>query len=164
MTIIDFEQTAKGAQKGGLGLILRLRRGKECASKARVTDDWLMAAVEKRLREQLAELQVEINERDEFETYLRRGEFGFLGFDFRRMRSRRGVWRVKCHAKVNKLQPPCCGSSKTCSAATSDAAGFEVLPKRWIFERTFAWISVTVAWLPTSNATQRPLLHSSASP
>ena len=23
----------------------------------------------------------------------------------------------------------------------SDAAGFEVLPKRWIIERTFAWIS-----------------------
>ena len=23
----------------------------------------------------------------------------------------------------------------------SDAAGFEVLPKRWIVERTFAWIS-----------------------
>ena len=40
----------------------------------------------------------------------------------------------------------------------SDAAGFEVLPKRWIVERSFAWISAT------SNATQRPSLHSSASP
>ena len=45
----------------------------------------------------------------------------------------------------------------------SDAAGFEVLPKRWIVERTLAWISRNVAWLATSNATQRPLLHSSDS-
>ena len=34
----------------------------------------------------------------------------------------------------------------------SDAAGFEVLPKRWIVERTLAWISRNVAWLATSNA------------
>ncbi len=36
VAIID-SQTAKGAEKGGLDLILRLRRGQECASKARVT-------------------------------------------------------------------------------------------------------------------------------
>ena len=31
--------------------------------------------------------------------------------------------------------------SRTMAARFSDAAGFEVLPKRWIVERTFAWIS-----------------------
>ena len=36
----------------------------------------------------------------------------------------------------------------------SDAAGFEVLPKRWIVERTLCGSVVTVAWLATSNATQ----------
>jgi RNA-directed DNA polymerase len=48
--------------------------------------DWLMGAVEKRLREELADLlQVEINEEKSRIVDLGRGEsFGFLGFDFRR--------------------------------------------------------------------------------
>jgi RNA-directed DNA polymerase len=42
--------------------------------------DWLMAAVEKRLREELAKLQVEINEEKSRIVDLGRGEsFGFLG-------------------------------------------------------------------------------------
>ncbi len=54
--------------------------------------DWLMAAVEKRLREEFAELQVEINEEKSRTVDLGRGEsFGFLGFEFCRIRSRRGV-------------------------------------------------------------------------
>src|SRR5260370_32711889 len=65
--------------------------------------DWLMAAVEKRLREEFAELQVEINEEKSRNVNLSRGEsFGFLGFDFRRMRSRRGVWRVNYTPKLKK--------------------------------------------------------------
>ena len=57
--------------------------------------DWLMAAVEKRLREELAKLQVEINEEKSRIVDLGRGEsFGFLGFDFRRIRSRRAVHGV----------------------------------------------------------------------
>ena len=57
--------------------------------------DWLMAAVEKRLREELADLQVEINEEKSRIVDLgRSGSFGFLGFDFRRIRSRRGAWRA----------------------------------------------------------------------
>jgi len=57
--------------------------------------DWLMGAVEKRLREEFAELQVEINEEKSRTADLARGEsFSFLGFDFRRIRSRRGVWRA----------------------------------------------------------------------
>ncbi len=65
--------------------------------------DWLMAAVEKRLREELAELQVEINEEKSRIVDLRRGEsFGFLGFDFRRVRSLRGVWRANYTPKLKK--------------------------------------------------------------
>ena len=62
-----------------------------------------MAAVEKRLREELAELQVEINEEKSRIADLGRGEsFGFLGFDFRRIRSRRGVWRAQYTPKLKK--------------------------------------------------------------
>ena len=65
--------------------------------------DWLMAAVEKRLREELAELQVEINEEKSRIVDLCRGEsFGFLGFDFRRVRSLRGVWRAHYTPKLKK--------------------------------------------------------------
>jgi RNA-directed DNA polymerase len=65
--------------------------------------DWLMVAVEKRLREEFAKLQVEINEEKSRNVDLGRGEsFGFLGFDFRRMRSRRGVWRVNYTPKLKK--------------------------------------------------------------
>ena len=54
--------------------------------------DWLLGAVEKCLREELAKLQVEINDEKSRIVDLNRGEsFGFLGFDFRRIRSRRGV-------------------------------------------------------------------------
>jgi RNA-directed DNA polymerase len=65
--------------------------------------DWLMAAMEKRLREELAELQVEINEEKSRNVDLGRGEsFGFLGFDFRRVRSRRGAWRANYTPKLKK--------------------------------------------------------------
>ena len=54
---------------------------------------WLRQAVEKRLREELAELQVEVNEDKSRRVQLEQGEsFGFLGFEFRRIRSRRGRW------------------------------------------------------------------------
>ena len=65
--------------------------------------DWLLPAVEKRLREELVALQVEINEEKSRIVDLGRGErFGFLGFDFRRIRSRRGVWRVQYTPKLKK--------------------------------------------------------------
>jgi RNA-directed DNA polymerase len=65
--------------------------------------DWLITAVEKRLREELANLQVEINEEKSRIVDLGRGEsFGFLGFDFRRIRSRRGVWRPHYTPKLKK--------------------------------------------------------------
>jgi RNA-directed DNA polymerase len=54
---------------------------------------WLRQAVEKRLREELAKLQVEVNEEKSRKVDLERGEsFGFLGFEFRRIRSRRARW------------------------------------------------------------------------
>jgi RNA-directed DNA polymerase len=54
---------------------------------------WLRQAVEKRLREELAKLLVEVNEEKSRKVDLERGEsFGFLGFEFRRIRSRRGRW------------------------------------------------------------------------
>jgi RNA-directed DNA polymerase len=80
--------------------------------------DWLMAAVEKRLREELAKLQVQINEEKSRNVDLSEGEsFGFLGFDFRRVRSRRGVC-VPTTRQSSRNERHCCGSSKTCSAAT----------------------------------------------
>jgi RNA-directed DNA polymerase len=65
--------------------------------------DWMMGAVEKRLRRELADLQVEINEEKSRIVDLGRGEsFGFLGFDFRRIRSRRGAWRANYTPKLKK--------------------------------------------------------------
>ncbi len=56
--------------------------------------DWLMEAVLRRLREELAKLEVRLNEEKSRIVDLSRGEsFGFLGFDFRRVRSLRGHWR-----------------------------------------------------------------------
>jgi RNA-directed DNA polymerase len=54
---------------------------------------WLHGAVERRLREELAKLRVEVNEEKSRRVDLTRGEsFGFLGFEFRRVRSRAGKW------------------------------------------------------------------------
>ena len=65
--------------------------------------DWLLRAVEQRLREELAKLHVEINEEKSRRVDLSRGEsFGFLGFDFRRVRSVCGVWRVHYTPKLKK--------------------------------------------------------------
>jgi RNA-directed DNA polymerase len=56
--------------------------------------DWLVKAVDRRLREELAKLDLRLNEGKSRVVDLSQGEaFGFLGFDFRRIRSRRGTWR-----------------------------------------------------------------------
>ena len=53
--------------------------------------DWLLKAVNQRLREELAKLHVDINEDKSRFVDLAKGEsFGFLGFEFRRIRSLRG--------------------------------------------------------------------------
>jgi RNA-directed DNA polymerase len=65
--------------------------------------DWLVAAVNKRLREELAKLHVQINEQKSRIVDLGKGEsFGFLGFEFRRVRSRKGVWRPYYTPKLKK--------------------------------------------------------------
>jgi RNA-directed DNA polymerase len=59
--------------------------------------------VEKRLREELAKLRVEINEEKSRKVDLTKGEsFGFLGFEFRRVRSRKGKWRAHFVPKLKK--------------------------------------------------------------
>ncbi|UWU93559.1 MULTISPECIES: group II intron reverse transcriptase/maturase [Bradyrhizobium] len=65
--------------------------------------DWLLGAVEKRLREEFAKLQVEVNDEKSRTVNLERGEsFGFLGFDFRYLRSLRGVMRPYYMPKLKK--------------------------------------------------------------
>ena len=54
---------------------------------------WLRGAIQRRLREELAKIQVVVNEEKTHVVDLSRGEcFGFLGFEFRRIRSRSGKW------------------------------------------------------------------------
>ncbi len=54
---------------------------------------WLRGAVEKRLREEFAKLCVEVNEdKSRAVDLTQRGSFGFLGFEFRRVRTRSGRW------------------------------------------------------------------------
>ena len=65
--------------------------------------DWLVKAVERRLREELAKLRVEINEDKSRMVDLAEGEsFSFLGFEYRRIRSRKGMWRPYYAPKLKK--------------------------------------------------------------
>jgi RNA-directed DNA polymerase len=64
---------------------------------------WLLGAVEKRLREELAKLRVEINEEKSRTVALSEGgSFSFLGFEYRRIRSRKGKWRAHYVPKLKK--------------------------------------------------------------
>jgi RNA-directed DNA polymerase len=66
-------------------------------------NSWLLKAVDKRLREELAKLHIQINEEKSRTVDLARGEsFGFLGFDFRRVRSLQGKWRAQYTPKLKK--------------------------------------------------------------
>ena len=63
----------------------------------------LLGAVVKRLREEFAKLHVEINEEKSRIVDLRRGDsFGYLGFEFRRVRTRKGAWRPHYAPKLKK--------------------------------------------------------------
>jgi RNA-directed DNA polymerase len=65
--------------------------------------DWLIEAVDQRLREELAKLDLRLNEEKSRIVDLSRGEsFGFLGFDFRRVRSLRGRWRPQYTPRQQK--------------------------------------------------------------
>lgn len=70
---------------------------------SRERHEWLVKAVTKRLREEFGKLRVEINEEKSRVVDLRKGEsFGFLGFEFRRVRSLRGRWRPQYTPKLKK--------------------------------------------------------------
>jgi RNA-directed DNA polymerase len=65
--------------------------------------DWLLRAAHQRLREELAKLDLRVNEDKTRVVDLSQGEsFGFLGFDFRRVRSRRGTWRPQYTPKLKQ--------------------------------------------------------------
>jgi len=65
--------------------------------------DWVVRAMEKRLREELAKLKVEINEEKTRMVNVSKGEsFGFLGFEYRLVRSRKGKWRAHFVPKMKK--------------------------------------------------------------
>jgi len=74
---------------------------------------WLRTAVDKRLREELVALDVEVNEEKSRTADLTQEEsFDFLGFQFRRVRTRRGKWAPlsvplskKRTALLRKLKP-----------------------------------------------------------
>ena len=64
---------------------------------------WLVQAVERRLREELVKLRVEINEDKSRMVDLAKGEsFTFLGFEYRRIRSRNRTWRPNYAPKLKK--------------------------------------------------------------
>jgi RNA-directed DNA polymerase len=64
---------------------------------------WIAAALKKRLREEFEKLRVEINEEKSRMVELRKKEsFGFLGFEFRRVRSLKGRWRPQYTPKLKK--------------------------------------------------------------
>lgn len=65
--------------------------------------DWLMRAVDKRLREELAKLRVEINEDKSRTIDLRKGgSFAFLGFEYRLVLGRNQKWRPQFAPKMKK--------------------------------------------------------------
>jgi RNA-directed DNA polymerase len=66
-------------------------------------NDWLKRAVDKRLREELARLRVEVNEDKSRPIDLRKGEsFGFLGFEYRLVLGRNQKWRPQFVLKMKK--------------------------------------------------------------
>ena len=66
-------------------------------------NDWLMKAVDKRLRGELAKLRVEINEDKSRTIDLRKGgSFGFLGFEFRLVLGHNRKWRPQFGPKKKK--------------------------------------------------------------
>jgi len=81
--------------------------------------DWLLKAVNRRLREELAKLQIDINEGKSRFVDLAKGQsFGFLGFEFRCIRS----LQAKCGRTIRPSSSGalhCCESSKIFSDAST---------------------------------------------
>src|SRR5664280_865559 len=65
--------------------------------------DWLVKAIDRRLREEFAKLRVEINEDKSRMVDLKKGEsFTFLGFEYRRVLSLQRKWRPYYAPKLKK--------------------------------------------------------------
>jgi RNA-directed DNA polymerase len=65
--------------------------------------DWLLGAVHRRVREEIGKLHVEVNEDKSRTVDMTKGEtFGFLGFEFRRLRSKKGTWWSQRTPKLKK--------------------------------------------------------------
>src|SRR5579862_2282294 len=63
--------------------------------------EWLWKGVNKRLREELSKLEVNINEEKTKQLDLAKGDsFGFLGFDYRRLKTKNKMWRVNYQPKM----------------------------------------------------------------
>ncbi len=63
--------------------------------------EWLEKSVYKRLQEELAKIEVEVNEEKTKVVNLKEGEtFSFLGFDFREKITKQGKWTVKTTPKM----------------------------------------------------------------
>jgi RNA-directed DNA polymerase len=63
---------------------------------------WLEQAVTKRLRQELLKIKVELNEEKTRTVDLKQGEtFSFLGFNFRRVKTKQGKWGIQ---KTPKLE------------------------------------------------------------
>ena len=63
--------------------------------------DWLVKAVYQRLMEELAKLDVQVNtDKTRLVDRMRGESFGFLGFEFRRVRTLRGKGGVRCGPKM----------------------------------------------------------------
>lgn len=63
--------------------------------------EWLEGTVHKRLEEELAKLEVDVNKEKTKVVDLKKGEaFGFLGFDFQQNITRQGKWNVRIAPKM----------------------------------------------------------------
>ena len=66
-------------------------------------NDWLMRAVDKRLREELAKLRVEVNaDKSRTIDLTKGGSFAFLGFEYRLVLGRNQKWRPQFVPKMKK--------------------------------------------------------------
>jgi RNA-directed DNA polymerase len=64
---------------------------------------WLLGAVNRRIREEIGKLHVEVNEEKTRIVDMTKGEaFGFLGFEFRHQRSLKGAWFPHYAPKLKK--------------------------------------------------------------
>ena len=100
LTEVDamLERAKEVTRKGGATYVEYARYADDLAIlvNGQWRDGWLLRAVDRRLREELAKLDLRVNEAKSRIVDLTQGEaFGFLGFTFLRLRSTRGRWWVQ---------------------------------------------------------------------